>query len=95
VEDVRDIGLGHASDAAILRAAKASGSIVVTRDLGFGNPEQHPLSAHAGVVILRLPSSFNARQTAAVLADFLKEAKSAPLEGAVTIVELGRYRIRR
>ena len=91
--DIRDI-MPAARDEEVLRYAKENEFLVITRDLGFGNPLLHPAGSHSGVVILRLPNTFTAKQISVVLEEFLKDAAKEGLAGAVTIVELGRYRIR-
>jgi len=67
----------------------------VTRDLDFGNILIYPLKSHRGIIILRLPFYFTANQINSILKEFLSSVNIKELEGAVTIVELGRYRIRK
>ncbi len=95
VIDVRDIGLRSASDQEIIEYAFSNECIVVTRDLDFGNIIRYPLKKHHGVVILRLPYTFTAHEINDNLAQFLKSVDEEKIINSVTIVELGRYRIRK
>jgi hypothetical protein len=49
----------------------------------------------AKLIVLRLPFYFIADQINNILEEFLSSVNLNELENAVTIVELGRYRIRR
>ncbi len=91
----RDIGLGQATDKKILEYAIRSKSILVTKDLEFGYFITSQTKPHCGIVILRLPSSFNAFQFANVLMEFLMSINIKDLEQSLAIVKLGRYRIRK
>ena len=93
---VRDVGLGSASDSDILKYALREQAIVITRDLDFANIILHPVISHAGVIVLRVPSSFTAKQIVQFLAWFLKEiGDKHELLHALTIVEPNRFRVRR
>lgn len=91
----RDIGLGNADDKKILGYTIKSKSILVTKDLEFGYLLNSQPKLECGIVILRLPSSFNASQFAKVLMEFLTSVNIQDLEKSLTIVKLGRYRIRK
>ena len=95
VQDVRDISLGTATDEQVIKYAKENSSILVTRDIEFANFLRYPMGSHAGVVVLRLPFDFTSEQINSILYDFVKEVKVEELVNSVTIVELGKYRIRR
>lgn len=92
IEDVRDIGLGGARDREIMEHALSRDRVVVTRDTDFGEVLRYP--KHPGAIILRLPHTFTSRQICDQLDRFLATASRDSLRGAVTIVELGRYRRR-
>lgn len=92
---VGDVGLRGAPDAAIFARAQEEGWIVVTRDLGFGNLLDYPLGTHAGIIVLRVPSTFTARQIRDTLHAFIAGVEPEMLKNALAIVEPGRYRIRR
>jgi predicted nuclease of predicted toxin-antitoxin system len=92
---VGDVGLRGASDETIFARAQDEGWIIVTRDLGFGNFLDYPLGTHAGIVVLRVPSTFTAAKIRDVLTSFISGAEPEDLSRALAIVEPGRYRIRR
>ena len=92
---VRDIGLGGASDNEILERANQEGAILVTRDLDFANIILHPINAHAGAVVLRVPPYFTAEDIKKVLKQFFSVVDRALLPQALTIVEPGQFRMRR
>ena len=90
----KDAGLSQASDKEIAKYAEKSKSILVTKDLDFGNLKLFDAKP-CGLVILRLPHFFKAPQFINVLRDFLKSENAQNLEGAITIVKLGSYRTRK
>lgn len=92
VTDVRDIGLGAASDDVIIAFALQNNLIVVTRDLDFGAVLRHP--AHPGAIILCLPSATKATAVNSHLALFLDAVDIKRISGAIFVVELGRFRRR-
>ena len=92
---VGDVGLRGAPDEAIFARAQEEGWIVVTRDLGFGNLLDYPLGRHAGIIVLRVPSTFTAHQIRHTLHTFIAGVEPEMLKRALAIVEPGRYRIRR
>jgi predicted nuclease of predicted toxin-antitoxin system len=92
---VRHIGMRGARDEALFSEAQERSWIIVTRDLGFGNLLDYPPGTHAGIVILRLPSTFTAKQINGVLESFVSSVEPDTLRGTLTVVEPDRYRIRR
>ena len=95
VTHARDIGMTGATDKEIIQYALKNKAILVTKDLDFGNTLLYPIESHFGVIILRAPFYFTAKQINNVLREFLSSVNIEELKDAVTIVELGRYRIRR
>jgi predicted nuclease of predicted toxin-antitoxin system len=91
---VRDVGLGDADDSKIFAYAQANGMVIVGRDLGWSNLLDYPPGSHHGLIVLRLPNTFQAEQIKAVLHAFLQDVNINEVKGALTIVEPGRYRIR-
>ncbi|MDE1865087.1 MAG: hypothetical protein KGH94_00390 [Candidatus Micrarchaeota archaeon] len=67
----------------------------MTKDLDFGALVVASRLPAYGVIILRLPFSFNSGQIRGVLENFLKTADLKKLPKSITVVELGRYRIRK
>jgi len=94
VEHIRDIGMVGVPDNEIVDYARENKEIIIAKDIEFGNILTYPPSSHCGVVILRLPFWFTARQINNVLRGFLESVEVNKLENSITIVELGRYRIR-
>ena len=95
VEHARDIDLARAPDKEIIEYASKNKAVLVTKDLDFANVLLYPINSHFGVIVLRLPFHFTAKQINNVLKEFLSSLDVNELENAVSIVELGRYRIRR
>lgn len=89
----KDAGLSEASDKEIMKHAEKTGSILVTKDLGFGNPKLFD-SKPRGLVIIRLPYFFKAKKLVSALEDFLLSVNPKGLEGKITIIKLGGYRTR-
>lgn len=92
---VRDLGLSAASDAVIIERAKKERAVLVTRDLDFANILRFPPRRYSGIVVLKIPSFYNAASIKRVLGEFLTKAKIESLPRSTVIVEEGRIRIRR
>lgn len=95
VRHVRDLGLATADDEAIFARAQRDRAVLVTRDLEFGNILLFPPARHAGIVVLKIPSSYHAADIKRVLRDFLSRVDRNELLHVTVIVEEGRHRIRR
>ncbi len=95
VVHVGDVGLADATDEEIIKYSLKEKAILITRDLDFANIILYPLGSHAGIIVLRLPSYFNAESIKKSLRWFMLVADKKILPGSVTIVEPDRYRIRR
>jgi len=92
---VRDFGLADAPDNVIFARSIKEGAVLITRDLDFGNPHIYPWASHHGIVIIRAPSWFSAKQTNGLINEFLKTFDFKSLSRAVVIIEPGRIRISR
>ncbi|MFA5786281.1 MAG: DUF5615 family PIN-like protein [Actinomycetota bacterium] len=94
-EHVRDIGLRGAPDEEVLRHAAANGLVLLTGDLGFGNPLRFPPGSHAGIVIVRFSNDMPvASMNKAVLAA-LKDLSDEDMSGNLAVIEPGRVRLRK
>lgn len=82
-------------DPDIFSYAQSEKRIIISRDLEFSNLLDYPLGTHGGIIVFRVPNFFTAIQINKVLSNFLAEVDMEQLEKALTIVESGRYRIRR
>lgn len=92
---VRDLDLESASDLEIISWAKRNKAILFTRDLDFANILNFPPQKHEGIVVLRIPSFYSAKNIKSLLRGFLLSVDPKKLTKSVIIVEVGRFRIRR
>ena len=90
---VRQIGLKRASDADIVRRSRQEGRVVLTFDLDFGQILALGVAGSPSVVIFRLSdetsTSVNWRLEAVIT-----ERRAELEQGALILVEDGRYRMR-
>lgn len=91
-KDVRDLGMRYAEDQEIITYALETDRVVITRDLDFGSILRYP--NHPGVIILRLPPEYIAKELNDVLKEFLSSVDERIIQKAIIILELGRYRRR-
>ncbi len=94
-EHARNAGLVGCSDKEIAAYAKKHNAILVTKDIEFGSLLLYPKGSHYGLLILRLPHYFTSKQIMETLEKFLTEIKPTILVNSITVLEIGRYRIRR
>ena len=92
IEDVRDIGMGMATDREIIQYALRFERCIITRDTDFGEVLRYP--DHPGAIILRLPYTFSAEKINQRLHEFLEAVDDADIKHAILIVEQDRYRRR-
>ncbi len=91
---VRHVGLLGRADTDVFMFAQSERRILVTRDLGFGDSRLYPLGSHAGVIVLRVPTTYVAGQLVALVKAFLAEADWSSLAGSLVILRPTGYRIR-
>jgi len=94
-EHAMEVGLGGANDQDIARYAKNNRCILVTKDLEFASLIVYPKGAHHGLLVIRLPYTSTSDQIIAAISDFLKDNQVEELVGAITILEVGRIRVRK
>ena len=94
-EHVCDVGLRGASDKQIAEYAKQQKAILITRDLEFGSLLLYPKSSHYGLIVLRVPCFFKTEQIKWLLKSFLMRVRPMQLPHTLTVVEAGRYRMRK
>jgi predicted nuclease of predicted toxin-antitoxin system len=92
---VLDLGLRGESDDVIYARSITDGSVLLTADLGFGNPVRFPLTNQPGIVIARFPNEIPTSSLNAMIAGALRELEDAEVRGALVLIEPGRVRIRR
>ena len=89
---VRDV-FKFALDDEIFEYSNKNKYIVVTRDLGFA--EIFMERKGLGLILIRLPYYFRVAKIIKVFEDFLREVKTKELINSITVLELGRYRIKK
>ena len=93
--DVRDIGLGTASDQDIADHARQHQLALVTADQDFGNVLTFPPADYAGIIVIRSPDGATTSTVLALVEQFLNDANvMANLPGHLVIVEPGQMRVR-
>jgi predicted nuclease of predicted toxin-antitoxin system len=93
--DVRDIGLGAASDQDIADHARQHQLAVVSADQDFGNVLLFPPAQYHGLVVIRPPDGATVALLLSLAEQVLHDAKVlANLAGHLVIVEAGRIRCR-
>lgn len=93
--DVRDIGLGTASDSRIAAHAKENQLVLISVDGDFGNNKDYPPADYAGLVIVQSPPDANRAMVLRLVGELLNAtAVLAVLPGRLAIVEIGRIRLR-
>ena len=94
-QHAKNVGLARADDREIIEYSIRNRSILITKDLEFGNAKIFPTEQQQGLIILRLPFYFTATQITYTLKNLLMSVDENELEKAITIVKLGRYRTRK
>ncbi len=94
-EHSREIGLGKASDEQIIKHAINNNQILITKDLEFGNIKKYPIKSHKGIILIRVPFYYTAKQINEVLSNFLNSLRGKEIRNSLIIVEVNKYRIRK
>ena len=95
VVDVRDVGLGGASDDSVFRYAVSHGYILVTADKGFTSLLRFPLGTHPGLIVARFPQHTPAHRKSRILAQWFARLSEGDVAGNLLILEPRGVRIRR
>lgn len=90
----RKIGLSDAEDSKIFDYAVINNLMLITKDLDFGNRNIFNIKKSIGIIIIRLPFYFIAKQINNSLIKFLNEVKIEDIENKITILQLGRFKIK-
>jgi predicted nuclease of predicted toxin-antitoxin system len=93
VIDTRDVGLRGHPDAIVQARATADGRITIAGDLDFADALRFPPGTHPGIVVLRVPDSWNSRLRAERTAAGIAEVGLDVIAGAIVIIEPTRTRI--
>lgn len=91
----REVNLKEAPDEEIFKFTVKQKAILVTRDLEFGNPYLYPRDSHHGLIIIRVPFYFTAKQINKTLKESFSSIKVEDLQNAITVIEPGKIRIRK
>ena len=82
-------------DEQIALYAKQNNAILITKDLELGSPLIYPVGSHYGLIIIRTPLHFTAKQITEMLKEFIESIDCHDLINSIVTLELGRYRIRK
>lgn len=90
---VLDQSMGGAMDGRLADLCRAEGRVLVTLDLDFSNIQAYPPSAHAGIIVLRLPHQDKSQVLKAV-AMLIPYLSQEPLVGRLWVMDEHKIRIR-
>ncbi len=82
------------SDVKIYALAQQSQSIVVSRDVEFGNVLLYPPGTHSGIIVVRFPSTVPIETLLSEIPAAIGSLQESELQGNLLILEPGRTRIR-
>ena len=94
VRHVLEIGLGSASDAAILASADADGRVVVSSDSDFGALLARQVRASPSFVLIRHMNQLTPEAQAPLLIAAISQAEAELEGGAVVTIARGHVRVR-
>ena len=92
--DVRDVGLGTATDADIAAYAAQHRLCILTKDFDFGDIRKFSPKEHAGIVILSLPKDDDGSTMILYILDRFLSDMPPSLQGRLFIVDKDRTRER-
>jgi len=93
--DVRDIGMGTASDQQIAAHAQASQLILLTKDQDFGNVIDYPPNQYHGIAVVEPPAQIGRAGVLALVETLLRQQHIIDiLDGRLAIIQPGRIRLR-
>jgi predicted nuclease of predicted toxin-antitoxin system len=93
--DIRDLGMGDASDDTIHRYAVAHGYVLVTADKGFTSVLRFPPGTHPGIIVLRFPPHTPADKKVRIVTRWIVPLEEHDVTGNLLIIEPRGIRIRR
>lgn len=93
VLDVRDHGLRGANDDAVFSFSKAHNAAIVTSDVEFANRIHLFEERHAGVILIRLPTTLSVSMRCGEIDRALKQLGAQSLEDHIAVVGTGILRI--
>src|ERR1700730_1051610 len=93
--DVRDIGMGTASDQVIAVHAQANQLILLTKDQDFGNVLDYPPDQYHGIAVVEPPANIGRAGVLALVEQLLRQQFIIDiLAGRLAVIQPGRIRLR-
>lgn len=93
--DVRDIGMGTASDPQIAAYGQANQLSLLTKDQDFGNILEYPPDQYHGIVVIDPPTHAGRAVILALVEQLLRRKDIvAQLSGRLAVVRVGGVRLR-
>ena len=93
--DVRDIGLGTASDQQIAAHAQAGQLILITKDQDFGNVLDYPPEQYHGIAVVEPAAHAGRANVLGLVEQLLRQTDLvANLPGRLAVIQPGRIRLR-
>jgi len=93
--DVRDIGMGTASDPQIAAHAQANQLILLTKDQNFGNVLDYPPDQYHGIAVVEPPARAGRAAVLGLVEQLLRQKDVIDgLPGRLAIIQPGRIRLR-
>ncbi len=93
--DVRDIGMGTASDQQIAAHAQAKQLILLTKDQDFGNVLDYPPDQYHGIAVVDPPGHAGRVAVLRLVEQLLRHKDAVDnLPGRLAIIQPGRIRLR-
>lgn len=93
--DVRDIGMGGASDRKIAHHARANQLVLLTKDQDFGNVLNYPPDQYHGIAVVDPPAHAGRAAILGLVDQLLRRADViVDLPGRLAIIQPGRIRLR-
>lgn len=93
--DVRDIGMGTASDPLIAAHVQTNRHILFTKDQDFGNVLDYPPDQYHGIAVVDPPPHAGRAVVLALVEQLLRQQDVIDqLPGRLAIIQMGRIRLR-
>ncbi len=94
-DDVRDLGMGTATDDQIATHAKQQSLCLMTGDFGFADVRNYPPEQYAGIVVLAISPHMTAPTILGIVEELMKRNDIlARVPGRLAVVEPSRVRLR-
>jgi len=94
-DDVRELGLGAATDQTALHHATRRGLTLIPADKGFSNLLRFPPGTHHGIIVARFPHHSQAQTKVRFLLRWIPTLQDEDIRGNLLIIQPKGIRIRR